>query len=403
MEGRQPDHAIVEPSPDHFAPRDCPLCQSRARRVVAAYGNVQFFTDNPAVNKRATISDAQCLACGTLYRTPCFTDAGFAVLFAEAGRSYGSTAQRPHEQLAWLGARGLLRPGAALLDVGCYDGGFLSHLDTSVVRMGVDIDAPAIERGRARDPQLLLTHGRFETFTVPQAPNVITMFHVLEHLTDPIAVLRRLREVAAPHARLVVEVPVLEGGETNDINGFFSIQHLTHFSRATLHATLAASGWAVDEHAAIDGYNGFRVLATPAAPQVGGRGAPADVLSLRKVLVAWNQAQRDVELRLAQLPPDGPVAIWGAGLHTEVLYQCTSLFLEAGRRFLLVDGDPLKQGRTWRGVEIHPPAALAGLDWSTTHLVISSYGGQPGILAGARTLGVPPERILALYDAVHVY
>lgn len=402
-EFRAVTHAIVQPSVDHFVDRPCPLCGSTDRRVVSEYGNFQFFTDDATANKRARITDNQCLHCSTLYRSPCFTDAGFAVLFAEAGRSYGSSAQRPYEQIEWLGARGLLRSGRALLDVGCYDGGFLSRIDASVVRMGVDIDAPAIERGRRRDPDLLLTHGRFESFSVPRSPDVITMFHVLEHLPDPVAVLRRLRSIASAETRLVVEVPVVERGDTNDVNGFFSVQHLTHFSEATLRGVISRSGWEIEEQCAIEGYNGFRVLARPAAERHQVERSPADVLHLRSVLAAWYRAQRDVESRIATLPVSANIALWGAGLHTEVLYQSTSLFQHDARRFLLVDGDPLKQGKTWRGIDIQSPATLAALDWSSTHLVVSSYGGQPSIVDGASAMGIPAERILPLYASVRVY
>ena len=48
------------------------------------------------------------------------------------------------------------------------------------------------------------------------------MFHVLEHVENPVNVLKRLREVSAEGGMLVVEVPLAEFGETNDINGFLA-------------------------------------------------------------------------------------------------------------------------------------------------------------------------------------
>jgi hypothetical protein len=35
--------------------------------------------------------------------------------------------------------------------------------------------------------------------------------------------------------------------------------------------------------------------------------------------------------------------------------------------------------------------------------MVSSYGSQPGIAKAAVGLGVPPERILTLYETVRVY
>ena len=91
-------------------------------------------------------------------------------------------------------------------------------------------------------------------------------------------------------------------------------------------------------------------------------------------------------------------------MHTEFLYQVTSFF-ERNResRFIIVDSDPLKQGKTWRGVPICPPAELDSFDWSSAMLVISSYGGQESIVRSARQLGVPELSILRLYDSIKKY
>jgi SAM-dependent methyltransferase len=387
--------------------RACPVCGRTAHSDVLQLSDFQFFTDSATVPKRVNLQQVQCRHCLTLFQNPCFTEQGFAQLFAEAGMSYGSTTLRPVEQSEWLNVRQLLQPGTVLLDVGCYEGHFLSQLPDHLVLQGVDIDAQAIARGRARQPSLELVHSAFDRFALSRPPQVITMFHVLEHLPDPVAVLRRLREVSSDDARLVVEVPVLEWGGTNDINGFFSVQHITHFSRQTLVNALALGGWQLQEACKIEGYNGYRVLATKAdQPCAAGSieaGHTGDVAALHEVLRRWYEAQQAVESKLTTLDGQQQIVVWGAGLHTEFLYQCTNLFRTAQRRFVLVDSDTLKQGRSWRGIAIHAPGTLADVDWSQTHMVISSYGGQPAIAQAARQLGVPAQRILALYDEVNVY
>ena len=60
------------------------------------------------------------------------------------------------------------------------------------------------------------------------------MFHVLEHLKNPLETLINILKSAHQTTYLLIEVPILENGFTNDINGFFSAQHLTHFSRQSL-------------------------------------------------------------------------------------------------------------------------------------------------------------------------
>jgi hypothetical protein len=96
--------------------------------------------------------------------------------------------------------------------------------------------------------------------------------------------------------------------------------------------------------------------------------------------------------------------VWGGGFHTEVLYHVTALFpKDASREYCVVDSDPVKQGKSWRGIPIGPPAWLRAVDWRETVLLVSSYGSQEGIARDALALGVPADRIVRLYDSPRVY
>jgi len=325
-------------------------------------------------------------------------------LFEEAGCSYGATEQRPQEQIEWLATRGLLEPGKVFLDVGCYDGRFLSNLPSAVERVGVDVDAPAIARGRQRDPNISLYHSSFETFKPNEQPDVITMFHVLEHLVSPKAVLIQLAEISSADAVLVVEVPTLERGSTNDINGFFSVQHLTHFSENTLSEILKASGWEISEHCNMESYNGRRVLAKKSeCPSPAISPQHSDSTALSQVLITWGNAINAAKKQLSTLPAKGQFVIWGGGMHTEVMYHQTNLFSKADRRFLIIDSDPFKQGRSWRGIKICPPSDINNVMGSFDSLIISSYGNQKEIRESAMALGTPRQKVIALYKDINVY
>jgi 2-polyprenyl-3-methyl-5-hydroxy-6-metoxy-1,4-benzoquinol methylase len=393
-------------SPSTVRERPCPICGSNRFRTVLQFDEFQFYSDSSELPKRTDVREVQCLDCSALCLNPCYTGYGFEVLFAEAGRSYGSTAGRPQEQIEWLGARGLLRSGSRFLDAGCYDGGFLAKLPEDIQRIGVDIDKPAIERGREMFGAhgIEFIHGDFESFHCDAALDSITMFHVLEHLPRPVAVLRNLRSMAHAGTRLVVEVPVLENGTTNDINGFFSVQHMTHFSRTSLQNCLALAGWKISESKEQEQYNGFRVVGIPADPMKAPERDLQTTALLYKYLAGWYLSLNTVERRLSKLMDAGRCVIWGGGAHTEFLYQTTSLFQNRpDREYAIVDSDPLKKGKSWRGIAIYSPDVLQQVDWSNESLIVSSYGSQPDIVRIATGLGVPLERILTLYEEVRVY
>ena len=386
--------------------RPCPICGANEPRTVLVLNDFQFFSDSHSEPKRVDIREVQCQRCMALYLNPCYSAYGFPILFAEAGQSYGSTEGRPAEQIDWMTGRGLLKDGAAVLDIGCYDGAFLARLPGTLQRIGVDIDGPAIERGRERHGAegVAFVEGDFESFEAPVPPDTITMFHVLEHLPRPVEVLRNLRANARSQTRLIVEVPILENGGTNDINGFFSVQHMTHFSRQSLRNSLQRSGWRVEEWSEQSDYNGCRVLAAPVEISDNVSVGSEDALRLWEYLSTWYAAVAAVNRRLAKRLDTKRVVLWGAGMHAEFLYHLTGLFVENGaRRFRLVDSDPVKQGTSWRGVPIAGPESLRALDWEVASLVISSYGSQEAIAGAAVSAGVPEARIVRLYDQLRRY
>ncbi|KIH75714.1 Methyltransferase domain-containing protein [Geoalkalibacter ferrihydriticus] len=386
--------------------RPCPVCGSDQSREILRMNDFQFFTDNATLPKRTTIREVQCTACYALYLNPAYTSRGFEVLFAEAGCSYGATEGRPQEQIRWLTGVGLLNDGGSILDVGCYDGRFLSLLPAKVGRIGVDIDKPAIERGNHQygNQGIELVHGDFDSFKLDRKPDAITMFHVLEHLPNPLETLRNLRNQGHEDTSLVVEVPILENGFTNDINSFFSAQHMTHFSKNSLKNVLARAGWELAGQLEQPDYNGYRVLAKPAKITLQANANPEDDITLKHLLKHRRDAIGKANANLTAIGDAEKVVVWGGGMHTEFLYHLTGVFSrKSNRQFLIVDSDPLKQGKTWRGVKIEAPEHIRQIDWTDAKLLISSYGGQEKIAEFASMMSAPENVMVKVYDAIRVY
>lgn len=389
--------------------RPCPLCHSVRAKTVFCLDDFQFFSDSSQLPKRVDIKQQLCLDCSTLFMNPVYSPYGFEVVFQEAGLSYGGSERTYHEQVSWLEKRDLLRPGKLVLDVGCYEGKFLTMLPKEIRCIGIDMDEMAINRARQKNgsARMKFEVGNFENYLHEEQPDIITMFHLLEHLTDPVLVLKQLLKNSKENTKLIVEVPILEQGLTSDICGFFSVQHLTHFSIRTLHNCLLTSGWVIIEEQACENYNGYRVIATPnlLLKDNGPRAFPDnDAAFLHKVLSNWHQSIIAVEGKINNLHNVDKLVIWGGGQHIEALYQTTSLFIKfKSVEMIIIDLDSIKQGKTWRGIPIYDPSFLNGIDWHSTKLVVSSYGSQDAIIKDALGFGVPEKAIVKLYDEVKSY
>lgn len=142
--------------------------------------------------------------------------------------------------------------GRSLLDAGC---GYAQAL-AFFRGKGLDVAGfdPAPEAvAHAKSLGLDVVHAGMEKMRVfDRRFDVVTLFHVLEHLADPAAVLREIRqEVLTPGGMLVLEVPnefndfQVAGKEVHSLDEWWIAPpaHLNYFSRPTLTRLLEGTGF----------------------------------------------------------------------------------------------------------------------------------------------------------------
>lgn len=103
-----------------------------------------------------------------------------------------------------------------ILDVGCGDGRFLGVLRDFGSKdwelKGIDIDAGAIERARGKgfDADCVRLED-FELEPGSEGYDMIVMFQVIEHVSDPDRTCRQVRELLKPGGVFVIETPDVAG------------------------------------------------------------------------------------------------------------------------------------------------------------------------------------------------
>jgi SAM-dependent methyltransferase len=134
-----------------------------------------------------------------------------------------------------------------LLDVGCGNGAFLQFAAClGWAAEGIDNDAAAVEAARAAGCNAI--HGSLDNLPFGKARyRHVTLSHVVEHVHDPLRLLRQCYELLAPGGRLWLETPNLRsfghGVFGPAWRGLEPPRHLVLFDRASLTAALAAAGF----------------------------------------------------------------------------------------------------------------------------------------------------------------
>ena len=142
-------------------------------------------------------------------------------------------------RLAFLRESGMLSPGMRLLDIGAGGGEFVYLARRAgFAAEGIEPHVGYSEFAGAEYGVQISTMALDELDCA--STEVVTLFHVFEHLADPLAAMRRIHEVLVADGLLFIEVPNILQPDASPHNIWFKA-HLFYYSRHTLAA--AASRW----------------------------------------------------------------------------------------------------------------------------------------------------------------
>lgn len=223
----------------------CPACQGRSGSVIS--------TRDGKSGEPLTV--VQCEGCGLGHLSPMPTRAELEDWYARQYRQAYKGAVTPRmrhvlraarivrERWTWLRSHATFKRSAPALDIGASSGewvylmsqlgmearGIEPHLGYSAFAretLGLNVVAGSLHQHLPEMPE-----GGF---------SLITMFHVFEHLADPVASLRAIARVLAPTGFLFIEVPD-SAGMSAPGNTFFRA-HTLYFTAHSLVAVARAAG-----------------------------------------------------------------------------------------------------------------------------------------------------------------
>ncbi|MBZ2184958.1 MAG: methyltransferase domain-containing protein [Bryobacter sp.] len=191
-------------------------------------------------------------------------------------RSRRLAGQRLAALRRWLPAAG------AVLDAGSGSGEFLAALKgAGLSPQGLEADAVYADYARRQYQVPVMDAGLLEAEFPAGAFGAITLFHVLEHQPDPIAVLERLGQWLAPGGVLVVEVPNLDSLNQHPAKRFH-FAHVLGFTPASLALAAQRAGYAIQASSEANFGRDLQIILRQQA-------GPAPVLDTPRPLVTSGQ------------------------------------------------------------------------------------------------------------------
>jgi 2-polyprenyl-3-methyl-5-hydroxy-6-metoxy-1,4-benzoquinol methylase len=234
------DPALVERWATSSVP--CPICrstQTRPRYEIDGLTNLLW----------------ECADCGLGWMQPQPTAPEIAAFYPS--NYYGAEGEKfgrwIEPLVRFVGARRVrfltrgLPPGAAVLDVGCGRGLLLHELaERGFAAHGTEM---SVEATRGIDPrvQVRIAPQLAQAAYPSECFDLVTIWHVLEHLPDPAATLAEAHRILKPGGAVVVAVPNYSSWQARVTGaGWFHLdppRHLFQFSLKSLETVLRGSGF----------------------------------------------------------------------------------------------------------------------------------------------------------------
>jgi SAM-dependent methyltransferase len=232
------------------ADRRCPVCGSPSREI-ADYARDQVIASiEKALSKPGLHSvdfdDAKmlrCNGCALEFSNPlCEPSAAFYQWLTSSGFNY------PKSRWEWDICLEILTKASnesskdyqLVVDIGCGEGAFLSQLACikAVKATGFDLNPGLAPLGNARGLDIRVGNVATACREFPRMADMVTLWHVVEHVADPVGVLIDAKKVLHPSGLILFSVPLspmsYEYSWTDPFNG--PPHHLTRWKPSSLKA-----------------------------------------------------------------------------------------------------------------------------------------------------------------------
>lgn len=340
----------------------CPLCRCHLTETVWQH--------------LSGVVNGLCSCCGHVYLTSRYSDQVIQESYKDYAQSYSEEYLKGEtnplfsigeKRFKYLKSQVSGDSLKSILEIGCGYGHFLKIVQGIPLKLGIEPSSSQVSFARSCFGLDHVFEGGYETWLptlgrdLKDGLDTICAFHVIEHVPDPIAFVRSIREHLSPKGYVLLALPNLATLSPDLIELYFICRswHLHSFSPSTITQLLEKNGLRVlsivDEEPTAMLRSSFLVLAQRdqclEAQGNLSQTVAENRLAATRFHGALNQRLDCLRNAFREWCCQGSrVAVYGAGIHTHALFDLTGIDYAAVK--VIIDDDPEKVGKRISGVPI---------------------------------------------------
>ncbi|WP_310830500.1 class I SAM-dependent methyltransferase [Paenibacillus pedocola] len=304
----------------------CPICQSSntisilTREQMPVFQNILINNSEDARQlAKGDLTILQCGSCGFVYNS------SFDSSKVVYGSDYENTQSHSQyfdkyldELVATLVNRNEVR-NVNVVEIGCGKGVFLRKIVEGGENRGYGFDPSYIGSEIELEGKLKFEKRLFNEECVDIKTDVVICRHVIEHISEPLLLLRDVRSALthSPHAKVFFETPCVEWIFKNKVMFDIFYEHCSYFSKSSLTKAFELAGFEVVniEHIFNDQYLWLEARIAETEERPYNEPQPTNhshitSIGFAKYELDW---KKNVTDKLSRYCKKGKIAIWGAG------------------------------------------------------------------------------------------
>lgn len=252
----------------------------------------------------------------------------------------------------------------SVFQVGCSDGYTLSQYRHHGASYVTGVDPSAMNSRIAKEVfGVDSTQTSIEDFESDETFGLVVLTHILEHLYDPLSVMKKCASLQTDGGWLLIEVPLLEQENLFPL-GYLTFEHLNYFTEPLLKEMLERAGYEIHLVNKIYRDNRYPVVTVIGRRTTEDKTNSEGVVDREADHILQRYIERErkgwlaIENRIiASIPSGSKIYVWGAGVHTAQLLANTHIMDNFKIEFL-VDSSKTKWGQNIHDIQCIPPAEV---------------------------------------------